>query len=127
MILSRYIEEEDRSVLSDSLSKDEYHKNTEADFFYRIGTACSVYEEDGKPIMFMRGTKAVRLDIQFVDNSDLKSNLKALIAAFETFVPNAKANGFTEMIFNSNSPRLIAFCKRRFGFHEVDGELRAFI
>ena len=124
MVRDRFIESEDMPVLSVSLAKDEYHKGTSPEFFTAPGTVCKVYEDELGPICFVRGTKALRLDIQFADNSDFKRNMQAMLTGFDSLAKKAAENGFTEIIFNSNNEMLKKFCSKRFGFHESNGELR---
>lgn len=127
MIYERWLEESDRRIINESLETDEYHKDTSTDFFYDKSAVCKVYEDENGPIMYVKGTKAIRLDIQFVSNNDFRRNRKALLDGFDRFVENAKAAGFSELIFCSNSPLLKDFCKKNFGFKESSGEMRKFI
>jgi hypothetical protein len=123
----RLIQPEDLPILIESIEKDEYHKDTTtAGFFYDPRTMCNVYEQDDKPVMFVRGTKVLRLDIQFCDNNDRRKNLSAL-HELESITERAKAAGFTELVFCSDSPLLRAYCKKHFQFHEVQGELRRYL
>ena len=125
MITSRYLEHEDRQMLADSLSQDEYHKDTtNAEFFYDPRSVANVYEDESGPVFVIKGSPVLRFDIQFLNNKDFRRNRKALMAAFEHFAQTAKENGFTEFAFQSDSPLLIAFCKKHFGFFESNGELR---
>jgi hypothetical protein len=116
----RWITPEDYDTLYFSLKSDQYHKNTLPEFFYQPGTFCKVYEED-TPIMFVRGMKSLRLDIQFVNNTDFERNRRAMKENFPTFVENCKKAGFQELVFNTSSPLLKRFCKK-LGFREVEGD-----
>lgn len=127
MTSDRLLEQADYPLLAESLARDQYHTATKPEFFFQPGTSCKVYEVDGKPVMFVRGAKALRLDIQFVDNEDDEHNRQVMLEQFAQFAERAKANGFTELVFNSESPALKAFCRRYFKFREVDGELRKFL
>lgn len=123
----RLFEDADLPLLELSLSRDEHHKGTEPEFFKQYGTITKVYEDENGPILFVRGAKALRLDIQYVDNDDSERNKKAMIEGFPALIAKAKAHGFSEVIFNTNSRALRVFCKRNFGFAESDGELRKYI
>lgn len=127
MMTSRRIEASDEQLLRESLERDSYHAGTTPEFFYADGSVCNVYEDDKGPVLFLRGAKALRLDIQFVDNNDFERNRQIMLQGFPGFVEKAKAAGFSELIFYSNSPLLIRFCKQQFGFREVDGELRLLV
>jgi hypothetical protein len=127
MITDRLLETADYPLLAESLSRDPFHKSTQPEFFFQPGTACKVYGLEGKPVMFVRGAKALRVDIQFIDNEDSERNRKVLLEGFEEFTARAKANGFVELIFCTASPVLRTFCEKYFKFAEVDGELRKFL
>lgn len=127
MVKDRFIETADLPLLALSLAKDEEHKKTEPEFFTASGSVCKVYEDELGPICFVRGTKALRLDIQYVDNKDKKRNIAAMLGGFDALAAKARENGFTEIIFQSNNPLLKKFCVKAFGFVESDGELRKFI
>ncbi len=126
MITSRRLEDSDsdREMLIESLAKDEYHKTTTSDFFYEPGTVSNVYKLNDTPVLVVRACKALRLDIQFLDNEDTRRNAAVLVGGFKTLVDMARANGFKELVFCSKSPLLVAFCKKHFGYEEVEGELR---
>lgn len=127
MIKDRWLEADDLPLLSLSLAKDEHHKTTEPEFFTQSGCVTKVYEDEQGPMMFVRGTKALRLDIQFMENNDVRRNVKALRYLGEQLPKLAKENGFTELIFNTNSPLLAKLCTKHFGFVESQGELRRFL
>lgn len=124
MITDRYIHAGDMPLLAESLAKDEYHKDTTAEFFTEIGSVCKVYEDEQGPIFFLRGAKALRLDIQFVSNEDAERNKAGLMEGFDKLAALAKANGFTELCFVTNSEALKRFCMTRFGYFESGCELR---
>ena len=124
MVTDRFLETRDLPLLALSLAKDEIHKGTEPEFFTQPGTVCKVYEDEIGPICFVRGTKALRLDIQYVSNDDTKRNMKAMLGGFDKLADKARENGFTEIVFQSNSPLLKKFCIKAFGFYEYEGELR---
>lgn len=127
MVTKRWAEQADLPLLAESLSKDAYHTTTKPEFFFQPGTVCTVYEDEKGPVMFVRGTKALRIDIQFVDNDDTERNAAVMLGEFQKFAEQIKQSGFTELVFDTNSPALKVFCKRRFGFREVNGELRKFL
>lgn len=126
--MNRFIDKDDRKLLEESIGRDSYHKDTTtADFFYSPTAICTVQEDDNGPVFFLRATKALRLDIQFVDNLDKERNAAAMLERLESVVEQAKQAGFTELVFCSDSPGLMAFCKRKMKFKKVNGEMRKFI
>lgn len=127
MVKDRWLTEDDRVVLEASLSVDQYHKETPVDFFYDSRSVCEVYEDSQGPVMFVRGTKALRIDVQFVKNSDRLRNAKAMLANIDRVVEQARRAGFTELVFCTDNPELLEFGKKALGFGEVNGELRRLI
>jgi hypothetical protein len=126
MVTDREIHTGDIPLLKDSLARDEHHNFTKPEFFFDPWSVCKVYEDEEGPICFVRGSKALRLDIQYVSNADAKRNVKAMLE-FDKLAAKARSNGFTEIVFTTNSPPLKKFCMRRFGFIEECGELRKII
>lgn len=127
MVTDRFLEPGDIGLLESSLALDEHHRDTKPEFFTQSGTVCKVYEDEAGPICFVRGTKALRLDIQYVNNHDRRRNMTAMLEGFDSLARKAKENGFTEIIFQTNNRMLKRFCVRAFGFVESEGELRKFI
>lgn len=124
----RWITPEDYTTLELSLAGDSYHTHTAPEFFYASGSFCKVYEDSEGPILFLRGTKSLRIDIQFLDNGNLERNGNALKEGFLPFVEGCKKAGFTELVFNTDSPLLRRFCKNVLKFEDVEGkELRYLI
>jgi hypothetical protein len=126
MITNRSINLDDYTMLDQSISLDEYHKDTPAMFFYEPGTVCSVYSDDKGIVLFVRGQaievqskKVIKLDIQFLANYAGKRNLKTMQAGFVELSAKANDNGFDAFVFESTQPLLRNFCKRRLGFEEV--------
>lgn len=124
MVNVRYLEDLDKEIIRLSLEEDKFHIGTTADFFTDDPRAVTTaYEDESGPIMYVKASKAMRIDIQFVENADIDRN-KAALHKLEEIVETAKNAGFSELVFCSNSPLLIRYCKRNFGFIEVEGELR---
>jgi hypothetical protein len=125
----RFITPEDYLTIDFSLKRDQYHTGMKPDFFFTPGSFCKVFEDDDGPIMFVRGVKALRIDIQFVDNRDFERNKAALAKEnFDSFADNCRGAGFKELIFNTTSPLLKRYCKTVLGFNVVEGdELRFFL
>lgn len=124
MISDRMYEDGDYHLLELSLSKDEHHKTTSPEFFTEPGTVLKVYEDEQGPILFVKGTPVLRLDIQYFDNADAERNKQAMIEGFPALVEKARAHGFREVVFDTKSRALSIFCRRQFGFTSQDGELR---
>lgn len=132
MITSRFLTVEDHQQLSNSLSEDEYHKDTPLEFFLEEGTVCSVFEDETGVVLFVRGQplfhkedqgiRLIRLDIQYLNNVNAKRNLRTMLEGFPILEKRAKDNGFIGFIFSSAAPLLRKFCIKRLGFEPVDDE-----
>jgi hypothetical protein len=115
--------EEDRSILEQSLANDPYHKDTTADFFYEVGSASRMYMDKDGPVFVLRGTPALRLDMQFLNNEDILRNATTMLAYIDHLVASAQSSGFKEIIFQTDNPKLKQFCAKRMGFTESSGEM----
>ena len=129
MIISRYITSEDRELLSNSLSQDEFHKDTSVDFFYEEGTVCSVFSDDEGIVLFVRAKPLydnekliaiICLDIQYLNNLDAKRNMRAMLTGFPIIEERARKEGFAGFLFQSEIPLLRKFCVKRLGFLEAN-------
>lgn len=128
MITSRQVTAEDRTRIAEALSRDTFHPNTKADAFYMPGTVSNVYEdEQGNPILFVRASRSLRIDMCFFKNDAKAHNKEAMIAGFKQLVLLAKTAGFAEIVTSTNSEALRKFAcipvdKGGFGFEEINIE-----
>jgi hypothetical protein len=123
MVTERLLEEKDLEILDASLKDDEYHKTTPISFFTEYGTLSKVYELDGDPVLVVRASKSLRIDVQYLSNTDYKRNKQVMLEGFPSLVQRAKENGFLEIIFDTDSPLLKRFCERELGFIAVEGNV----
>ncbi|MCU1305177.1 MAG: hypothetical protein JWQ87_5461 [Candidatus Sulfotelmatobacter sp.] len=114
----------DRDILYDWIAADPEHsaKGMTPDFFYAPDIFAVALDNGTTPGLYVRldpetaGT--VRLHIQFGTNRRVSAI--TMVKAWPTFLQTVKAAGkVSRLIFESVSPPLIAFCKRRFGFTQV--------
>jgi hypothetical protein len=120
-MLVRPIEERDRPILEQSIAKDQWHsKTTKPEFFFDAKAISTVFDGETGPIMFVKGSTVLRLDIQFCDNEDRKNNALALNELAQ-IIETAKASGFSELVFCTDSPLLKAYCVKHFQFEEIRG------
>lgn len=124
MVTNRIMEDSDLNLLETSLAADTEHVGTTPEFFTEPGTLCSVYEDGQGPVLFVRGTPVLRLDIQYVSNGDIERNKQAMLEGFPALAQRAREHGFKEVIFQTNSRALKIFVRRNFGFTESGGEMR---
>lgn len=122
MISSKHIDENDRELLATSLAHDQFHPDVQADVFYEEDTIANLYSDDDGPVLFLRGSRSLRIDMCFVNNAASTRNVAAMVAGFETLVVGAKAAGFKEIVTSSNSPALVQFGIDNFEFERMQTE-----
>jgi hypothetical protein len=129
MITSRYLHPDDYLLLVTSLAADEYHLMVPM-FFVEPETITLVYEDERSPVLFLRGKgfeqsdgNSLQVDIQFVNNNDVRRNLKTLLEGFPDLCQKAKVNGFSRIHFTVSGESLRKFCIRRFGFKDIGDSL----
>lgn len=108
-------------MLQRALDQDEY-EHLETKHYTMDGAYSEVYEDENGPIGVLRYTKTLRLVTAWCDNNDKKRNAASTARAISDAVGKAKANGFTEIIFHTESPTLAEFCVYKLGFSESKGE-----
>jgi hypothetical protein len=107
-------------MLQKALDQDEYEHADVSQ--YTMDSAYSeVYEDENGPIGVLRCTKVLRMVCVWTCNEDKKRNALGTIEAVKNVVERAKANGFREIIFHTDSPTLAKFCQK-LGFNESSGE-----
>jgi hypothetical protein len=120
----RHIAEDDRPLLQQWIADDEDHKDTTApDFWLSPENLSHVYEDENGPVLFVKMSKVLRLDIQF-DNKAKVRNAKVILRGFPGLAKLAKEAGFREIVFCSKSKGLVGFLKRAFGFTAEPNEYR---
>jgi len=111
----------DEELLASSIAIDEHHKDTmTTDFFKQPGDCVVVSEDEQSPICFARYSKSLRVDIQFRDNNDKSRNAAAIVDGFQSVVDAARADGYKEIVFTTNSQELATFCIKTFKYEVVD-------
>lgn len=118
-----FVMSNDMQALETALAVDTYHPGTTPEFFTAPNTTCFVFENDKGPVLFVRGTSALRVDLCFTDNEDIETNKEALLQGIEILKTRAKDNGYTELVGYSNSLKLMQFFKNQ-DFEVVAGEMR---
>lgn len=126
-ITSHRITELDWPILEEAIKNDNHLDKGYTLFFYEPGTCCNVWEYKSKPILFCRGKliddKAVWLNVQFVNNNNKRKNAVVIYAMVTDLIETLTIAGFKDLQFKSDSSELVEFCKKKFGFVEVDGIL----
>jgi hypothetical protein len=123
MITSRHMTAEDIPLLQASIDGDEHHKGTDVNFWLESECMVNVYEDDAGPVLFLRGSilrdGICRLDIQFIDNTQGKRNLKCIGIGLPLMEEKLKLHNFIGIVFESKSPLLKKYCQKRHGFEDL--------
>lgn len=120
-ITNRPLELLDIPMLQRALDQDPYEHGETSDYT-RDGTYSVVYEDDDGPIGVLRYTKTLRLFCTWCKNDDSRKNAAVTIQAIKDSVEKARSSGFTEIVFNTESPKLAKFCQEVLGFEESQGQ-----
>jgi hypothetical protein len=126
MVVSRPLTQDDIPILQSALDKS-LHPNQKAEHYVGDNKYCEVYEDEIGPIGILRYTKTLRLCATWVNNEDRQRNAASIIQAIADATEKAKANGFTEVIFQSDSPAYAKFCIDKLGFVESHGEFIKYV
>ena len=126
MVNSRPLTEEDLPILQSALDKSP-HPDQRVEHYIGDNKYCEVYEDESGPIGVLRYTKTLRLCATWVNNEDRARNAQSIIQAVEDAIGKAKANGFTEIAFQSDSPSYAKFCTDKLGFLESRGEFIKYV
>ncbi len=122
---SRPLANSDLPMLQCALDQDEYDHlgvlNFTMDSAYSV-----VYEDSVGPIGILRYTKdddgRLRLVTVWCNNKDKWRNSKSIIVAVADTIQLAKAGGYNDIVFFTESPSLARFCMDKLGFKEEKGE-----
>ena len=116
-MIIRPVTENDRDLIAGWIAKEPSHQNSSFDFYMEPGTTSVLYIDDAGPVFVVRYSSALRIDIDFA-NVDKERIRQALKNEFPKVANQAKNQGFKEIVFNSVSKSLVAFC-RLLGFYSV--------
>jgi len=130
----RRLTEDDKPILKSMIAWDMDHtaKALQPEFFYAHGL-CLCFEDEDGPVFYVRldcetsvnhpitqSPDTVRVHIQFDERIPLRT-LRTLKQGFEVVKDRCRVAGARRMVFDSLSPHLRTFCRRRFGFRDVPG------
>jgi hypothetical protein len=107
---------QDYPALQAAIDSDTFHPGEwkVTDFIHTPESpkVCTVIEDSKGPITFVRFTKTLRICCVWNDGLDNHRNAKAIIFGVHDAVQMARANGFTELVIQSDNPKLGEFLKR---------------
>jgi hypothetical protein len=118
MLTVRAVQEEDRPLLMEAAKADPYHAAAGITGERWTGKDSIFYEDEFGPVVALKTSNVVRVDIQFLTRDKLR-NANALIAGFYNYVRILSQRHVTEIIFNTESEDVAKFFMKRFHFREV--------
>jgi len=117
-ITNRPLESKDLPMLKAALDQDTF-EHCEAKNYTMDNSFSVVYEDEQGPIGVLRYTKTLRLVCVFCDNEDKQRNAVGAIQAVKDAIAQAKANGFVDVICETESESLKKFYVNHLGFKEA--------
>lgn len=116
MLKQRKISESDFPAIAAEIAKDPAHRGwMQPSFFTEPHTGGLVVEDDHGPVFYLRLSHVLRVHVQFCDVE--KQRIRdAMIEEMKKVKELSAAKGYRQIIFDSVSRGLIAFCKRYLKF-----------
>jgi len=118
MVTSRPLEEKDIPRLKAALDQYTYEHCQPGEYLMQ-GAYSVVYEDEQGPIGVLRYTKTLRLVAVWCDNADKRRNAASAVQAVKDAVQQAKANGYTDIVCQTDSESLKRFYVTQLGFKEA--------
>jgi hypothetical protein len=120
MTSTRALAETDHAALQVAIDRDTFHPGTWTiqDFIHdpssedereKVPKVCTVIEDSKGPITYVRFTKTLRICCVWADGTDNQRNARAIIFGVRDAVQVARANGFTEIIIQTDHDKLATF------------------
>ena len=106
--------EDHEALLSEWIAADPYHTGQTADDWLRAKPGVEnllVIDKEG-PLIFLRCSNAMRIDMQFAPNSSREIRRRigmALASGLPWLAAQARSRNYREMIFESRSPGLVKY------------------
>jgi ribonuclease HI len=123
----RPLSNKDFPMLQKAIDQNTFHPGIPIGYYTGENKFSEVYEDDKGPVGVVTYSKTLRIAAVWCDNNDRSRNGRATVAAIKDAVERAQSSGFTEIIFNTNSPKLAEFCTKVLGFEESQGEYVKYI
>jgi hypothetical protein len=118
MLRVRKVEPSDKPLLDAAAMADPYHAAAGLTGDHWAKSDSIFYEDDFGPVVALKTTNIVRVDIQFL-TADHVRNANALVAGFYRYVEVLRGRKVQEIVFNTTSPAVARFFQKRFHFKPV--------
>ena len=126
MTTTRAMTEQDYPALQAAIDRSTFHPGEwkVSDFIHTPESpkVSTVIEDSHGPIAFVRFTKTLRITCTWVDGGDVCRNARAIIFGIRDAVQMARANGFTEIIIQTDHEKLAIFLERILGMKQSGSE-----
>jgi hypothetical protein len=110
-MLVRELLPEDKPFVEKCVAGEPTHTANTWDWYNQPGTKSVVVEDEAGPILVAKFTPVLRMDTDFSATSPDRIKT-AIVGGLADMEKQARAQGFHEIVFESRSPGLIAFCKK---------------
>ena len=108
----RTLTENDEEMLSEWIAAEPDHAGNTLAFYSTPGTKSILYSDEEGPICVVRYSSSLRLDMEFSPLASKERIKEAMKSQLPDIAEQAKAKGFSEIIFDSASKSLIKFCEK---------------
>jgi hypothetical protein len=105
-------------MLKAALDQDTFEHCQPGEYLMQ-GAYSVVYEDEQGPIGVLRYTKTLRLVAVWCDNADKRRNAASAVQAVKDAVAQAKANGYTDVVCQTDCEPLKKFYVTQLGFKEA--------
>jgi hypothetical protein len=126
MTTTRAMTEQDYPALQAAMARDTFHPGEwkVEDFIHTAESpkVATVIEDSQGPITFVRFTKTLRICCVWNDEADNSRNARAVIFGIRDAVQLARANGFNEIIIQTNHIKLATFLTKVLKMKQSSGE-----
>lgn len=113
MVTTRAMTPQDFPALQAAIERDTFHPGAwKAEDFESSAESpkfCQVIEDQYGPITFVRFTKTLRIGCVWNDGTDNHRNARAIIFGIRNAIDLARANGFTEIVIQTDHDKLATF------------------
>ncbi len=116
----RPLSETDRPQVESWIQAEPEHASNTFDWYTGDGAKSVIYEDSDGQVLVAKFTPCLRVDIDFNPTASASRIGRAVASGLKETAESARQQGFKEFVFESRSPKLIAFCKA-LGYEESPG------
>lgn len=116
----RLLNENDRPLVEEWVAGEPTHGNNTFAWYSEPGARTVVVEDEAGPVIVAKFTPILQMDTDFLPAAEPKRVAKAILEGLLEMEKQAKDQGFKQISFESESPKLIEFC-RKLGYRASPG------